>query len=310
MPPADLNLLPLPALFVELAGPDRLKQFLTLVREEDLGPDALDVTSLLAVGEHERLRTEIRAREAGVVAGLAALGPIVEVFDADVRVDLLVADGDRVERGHSVATIEGNARDLLAIERPVLNLLGRLSGVATRTAAFVEAIGEGWPAKLYDTRKTTPGLRHLEKYAVRCGGGCCHRLGLHDAVLVKDNHIAAMTGATWVERLGNMASEARSRFGDRLRFIQVEVDRLEQFADLLTLDAGTIDIVLLDNMPVERMREAVGLRDARRPGLQLEASGGVTLETIGAVASSGVDRISVGSLTHHAVSLDFGLDAV
>ncbi|MFG0259426.1 MAG: carboxylating nicotinate-nucleotide diphosphorylase [Phycisphaerales bacterium JB041] len=310
MPPADLNLLPLPDLFDELTRAGRLERFLSFVREEDLGPESLDLTSLLAVGERDRLRAEIRVREDGVAAGLLALAPIVSAFGADVRVELLGADGNRVGRGDAVAILEGNARDLLTIERPVLNLFGRLSGVATRTAAFVDAIGDRWPAKLFDTRKTTPGLRHLEKYAVRCGGGCCHRLGLHDAVLVKDNHIAAMPGGTWTERLARIAFEARSRFGDRLRFVQVEVDRLEQFAEVLTLDAGTIDIVLLDNMPVDRMREAVGLRDAQRPGLQLEASGGVTLETIGAVASSGVDRISVGSLTHHAVSLDFGLDAV
>ncbi|MDQ7012585.1 MAG: carboxylating nicotinate-nucleotide diphosphorylase [Planctomycetota bacterium] len=320
MPPVDLNTLPLPALFEELATLGRLGRFLELVREEDLGPDGLDVTSLLAVGASEQLRAEVRVREAGVVAGLATLEPIVEAFGADVGVELHTADGEHVERGRSVAVIEGSARDVLAVERPMLNLLGRLSGVATRTAAFVEAMGEGWPAKLFDTRKTTPGLRHLEKYAVRCGGGCCHRLGLHDAVLVKDNHIAAMGSGSWAERVGTMAAAARARFGEHLRFIEVEVDGLAQFERLLALDmgrpavgvpaVGVIDVVLLDNMPVADMRQAVTMRDAQQPALQLEASGGVTLETVRDVASSGVDRISVGSLTHHAVSLDFGLDAV
>ncbi len=315
MPPVDLNTLPLPGLFAELAARGRLDCFLEFVRQEDLGPDGLDVTSLLAVGPGERLRAEVRAREAGVVAGLAALEPIVGAFGADVRVERHAADGDRVESGCSVAVIEGNARDVLAVERPMLNLLGRLSGVATRTAAFVDAMGEGWPAKLFDTRKTTPGLRHLEKYAVRCGGGCCHRLGLYDAVLVKDNHIAAMGSGSWAERVGRMAAEARARFGEHLRFVEVEVDGLAQFEALLALKAsgavvGVLDVVLLDNMPVADMRRAVTMRDTQQPGLQLEASGGVTLETVRDVASSGVDRISVGSLTHHAVSLDFGLDAV
>lgn len=307
---ADLNALSLSDLFTELAGGGRLDRFLAVVREEDLGPAGLDVTSELAVGAGVRLRAEVRAREAGVVAGLAAMGPIVRAFEVDVQVELLAADGERVEPGQPVAVLEGLARGVLAVERPILNLVGRLSGVATRTAAFVKAMGEGGPAKLLDTRKTTPGLRHLEKYAVRCGGGFCHRLGLHDAVLVKDNHLAAMGEGLWVERVQEMAAKARARFGDRLRFFEVEVDDLGQLGELLGLPAGTVGVVLLDNMEPAVLREAVGERDSRQPGVLLEASGGVTLETISTVASSGVDRISVGSLTHHAVSLDFGLDAV
>lgn len=309
MPPIDLNSLPLPELFAELARLGRLSRFLEHVRDEDLGAEAMDVTSQLAIAPGERLTAGVVAREAGVVSGLAAVGPIVSAFGAEVRVETRAKDGDHVTRGCCVATIEGPAQDVLAIERPMLNLIGRLSGVATRTSAFVEAIGTGFPAKLFDTRKTTPGLRHLEKYAVRCGGGCCHRLGLHDAVLVKDNHLAAMGSGTWLERLERMAVDARSAFGDRLRFIEVEVDGLLQFESVLTLAPGTVDVVLLDNMPVGDLREAVTMRNGRMPGLQLEASGGVTLDTVREVASSGVDRISVGSLTHHAVSLDFGLDA-
>jgi len=307
----DLNAMPLPALFGELATLGRLDRWLEFVRDEDLGPDRLDVTSELAVGEADTLRAEVRAREAGVLAGLQALPRIVRAFGAAVQLAPLAADGDRVGAGQPVAVLGGRARDVLAVERPMLNLVGRLSGVATRTAAFVAAVGDRWPARVFDTRKTTPGLRHLEKYAVRCGGGCCHRLGLNDAVLVKDNHLATVgCGTPWAERVAAWSAEARRRFAGQLRFFEVEVDTLAQLSALLSLPAGTIDVVLLDNMGIEDLREAVGLRDAQRPGLLLEASGGVTLERIGEVASSGVDRISVGSLTHHAVSVDFGLDAV
>lgn len=307
----DLNAMPLPALFAELAALGRLDRFLELVRDEDLGPERLDVTCELAVGAGEPLRAEMRAREGGVVAGLAALGRFAAAFEAEMRVELRASDGDRVEAGQAVAVLEGPARDVLVVERPMLNLVGRLSGVATRTAAFVAAVGEEWPAKVFDTRKTTPGLRHMEKYAVRCGGGCCHRLGLNDAVLVKDNHLATVgPELPWAKRVHAWVMEARTRFAGQLRFFEVEVDDLGQFAELMSLPEGSIDVVLLDNMSPGDMREAVRERDRRRPGLLLEASGGVTLERIGLVAASMVDRISVGSLTHHAVSVDFGLDAV
>lgn len=311
MPPPDLNAMALPALFDELARLGQLDRWLELVRDEDLGPERLDVTSELAVGERETMRAELRAREAGVVSGLAALGPVARAFDAVAKVDLLAADGQAVEPGQPVAVLEGLARDLLAVERPMLNLVGRLSGIATRTAGFVEAAGDEWPAKVFDTRKTTPGMRHLEKYAVRCGGGCCHRLGLDDAVLIKDNHLAALADdPMWPARVHEWSMEARRRFAGRLRFFEVEVDTIEQFTLLMAVPEGAIDVVLLDNMSPGDMREAVKERDKRHPEWLLEASGGVTLERIGLVATSMVDRISVGSLTHHAVSVDFGLDAV
>jgi nicotinate-nucleotide pyrophosphorylase (carboxylating) len=311
MPPADLNTLPLPVLFDQLASLGQLSRFLELVRDEDLGPDRLDVTSELAVGAKETMRAEIRAREPGVISGLAALNPIVRAFDAVARLDLLAADGQPVEPGQPVAALEGLARDILAIERPMLNLLGRLSGIATRTTQFVQAAGDDWPARVFDTRKTTPGLRHLEKYAVRCGRGHCHRLGLDDAVLVKDNHLATIADdPMWPLRVHEWSLEARRRFAGRLRFFEVEVDTLSQFTLLMAVPEGAIDVVLLDNMPTADMREAVKERDKRHPEWLLEASGGVTLERIGLIASTGVDRISVGSLTHHAVSIDFGLDAV
>jgi len=172
--------------------------------------------------------------------------------------------------------------------------------------------GGGCAAKLLDTRKTTPGLRVLEKYAVRCGGGFCHRLGLHDAVLIKDNHLAGLTPTEVAARVGEAAERAAKlrAGGAKINFFEVEVDTLEQFDALLTLPAGKIDFVLLDNMPPAMLAQAVAKRDAAGLPILLEASGGVNLESIGEIAKSGVDRISVGGLTHQAVSIDIGLDAV
>jgi len=301
--------MPLRELFEHLAELGRLDRWLAIVREEDLGPEGLDVTSRACVPGEGRIRAGLAARERGVVAGLEAVPRLIAAFGADVALEVRVADGRAIEPGQTAAVLEGRARDVLAIERSMLNLVGRLSGVATRTAEFVRAMGAGGKAALYDTRKTTPGMRHLEKYAVRCGGGRCHRVGLHDAILIKDNHLAIAGGRRLAEFVRRVGAEAQPLRAVGLRFIMVEVDRLDQLGELLTLDDGTIDIVLLDNMPVEQLREAVRLRDERRPGLELEASGGVQLETIGAIAATGVDRISSGSLTRHAVSLDFGLDA-
>lgn len=310
MPPPDLNAIPLPDLFDHLADLARLDRWLEHVRDEDLGPERLDVTSDLAIEPRATLRADIRARQPGIACGLAVLEPLVRAFDAVVRVEPLTRDGEPLVQGQPLATLEGLARDLLAVERPALNILGRLSGVATRTADFVAAIDADWPAKVFDTRKTTPGMRHLEKYAVRCGGGFCHRLGLDDAVLVKDNHLAALAGdPMWPLRVHEWTMDARRRYAGRLRFFEVEVDSLSQFTLLMSVPEGVIDVVLLDNMPVDEMREAVRERDRRHPEWKLEASGGVTLETINRIAATMVDRVSVGSLTHGAVSLDFGLDA-
>lgn len=309
MRPPDLNAMLLPDLFEHLAEMGRLERWFSIVREEDLGPEGLDVTSRACFQGSERMRAGILARERGVVSGLAALPRLFEAFGADIQMEPAVADGESVEAGAAAARLEGRVRDVLAVERSMLNLLGRLSGVATRTDAFVRAMGAGHSAALYDTRKTTPGLRHLEKYAVRCGGGHCHRIGLHDAVLIKDNHIAAARGEDIADAVARVAAEARSLRGDALRFVMVEVDSLGQLERVLSLDEGAVDIVLLDNMSLEHLREAAALRDQRRPALQLEASGGVRLETVREIALTGVDRISAGSLTHHAVSIDFGLDA-
>jgi nicotinate-nucleotide pyrophosphorylase (carboxylating) len=192
-------------------------------------------------------------------------------------------------------------RSILVAERTALNFLQRLSGIATLTARYAERI-VGTPAVLLDTRKTTPGWRLLEKYAVRCGGGTNHRLGLYDGVLIKDNHLAALRHGT--QGVAEAVAAARSQYGQRVP-IEVEVDTLEQLDVALT--AGP-DIILLDNMGPERLRQAIARRDALAPSIRLEASGGVNLDTIAAIAATGIDRISVGALTHSAIALDIGLD--
>jgi nicotinate-nucleotide pyrophosphorylase (carboxylating) len=226
----------------------------------------------------------------------------------------LAKDGDPVAPGQQVARIEGPAAALLAAERLVLNFLGRMSGIATLTRQYVEAVA-GTKARIYDTRKTTPGWRRLEKYAVKCGGGWNHRTGLFEALLIKDNHLAL--GAESAMRKGVKFSPAEAVVQAR-RFLQqsgreslgplvveIEVDTLDQLDEVLPVGP---DIVLLDNMSPDQLRQAVARRNAAAPEVELEASGGVHLETIRAIAASGVERISVGALTHSAVSLDVGLD--
>ena len=185
-------------------------------------------------------------------------------------------------------------------------MLARMCGIATRTAAFIHAMGHT-DAMLYDTRKTTPGMRALEKYAVRCGGGFSHRMGLHDAVLIKDNHLAGIPPDSLKDAITRAVRAARAE-DDHPAFVEVEADSLEQLATLLAIEPGLIDIILLDNMPPAALRKAVALRDQHNPDLSLEASGGITLDTIPAVAATGVERISCGSLTHGATWIDLGLD--
>jgi nicotinate-nucleotide pyrophosphorylase (carboxylating) len=237
------------------------------------------------------------------VAGLAVLPRIVEAYDTSVELTLWASDGDRVEPGHRVAAFAGSLRSVLALERVALNFLGHLSGVATHTAEFVRRI-EHTKARVFDTRKTLPGFRGLQKYAVACGGGGTHRMGLYDAVLVKDNHLAHRPMTQWTEELREMADRARREVAG-LKFVMVEVDTLDQLDAVLP--AG-VDLVLLDNFSLDQLQDAVARRDAGCQGVELEASGGVTLDTVQAIAETGVDRISVGALTHSSVNLDFGLD--
>lgn len=273
---------------------------------EDLGEDG-DITTASLVAPDISVRTEIRARQFGVIAGLPVVIRMIERRGGMLRVEPLAADGDLVKPGMRVLEVVGPLSALLPIERTVLNLLGRISGVASFTRQFVDAI-EGTGAVIVDTRKTTPGLRMLEKYAVRCGGGHLHRIGLYDAVLVKDNHIAALDDAEFGPAIEALAAAAREL--TNARFIEVEVDHLEQFDALLNLPEGTIDIILLDNMEIPTISEAVAMRNARRPKILLEASGGVRLDTARQFAETGVDRLAVGAITHSAIQIDFGLDSV
>lgn len=305
MTSADPNRLALPALFGSLVDPERLERLLDLALEEDLGTRG-DVTTRCFVEPRRRARTAVVAREEGVVAGIPALERLLLRWPR-VRMEAKAADGDRCRAGATILECHGPLDAILPIERTLLNLLGRLCGVATLTRTFVDAIA-GTRARLCCTRKTLPGWRELDKYAVRCGGGHLHRIGLYDAVLVKDNHVGALRPIEFAERIAEGAARARAE--GNLRFVEVEVDTLEQFDLLLGLPAGALDIVLLDNFDPARLAEAVRRRDARRPELELEASGGVRLATVRTLAETGVDRISCGAITHSAPALDLGLDLV
>jgi nicotinate-nucleotide pyrophosphorylase (carboxylating) len=262
---------------------------------EDLGR-AGDVTAQACIDADTRLSVVFAARQGGVVSGLACARLALAALDPAARFEAAAADGDRIQAGDVLARVEGNARAILSAERTALNLLGRLSGVATLTRAYVDAVA-GTAARIADTRKTTPGLRHLEKYAVRCGGGLNHRFGLDDAILIKDNHVAACGGVAEALR------RARAAAGHLMK-IEVEVDSLDQLEEALP---HRPDVIMLDNFSIEDLVRAVSLAAGR---VTLEASGGVNLQTVGAIAGTGVDVISVGALTHSASVLDIGLDAV
>jgi len=261
---------------------------------EDLGR-AGDITALACIDADARLEATFGARKAGTIAGLACARLAILAMDPEAKFKARVNDGDTVKAGAVLAKVSANARALLSAERTALNLLGRLSGVATLTRSYVDAIA-GTNARITDTRKTTPGLRALEKYAVRCGGALNHRFGLDDAILIKDNHVAACGG------VGEAIRRARA-FAGHLVKVECEVDSLKQLAE--ALDAGP-DVVMLDNFSLKTLRVAVGMAAGR---VVLEASGGVTLDTVRDIAETGVDVISVGALTHSASVLDIGLDA-
>ncbi len=282
---------------------DDLTALLRRAIVEDLGPDRLDATSALMIDERATATARLVARRPGRVAGLALLRPLIDAFDADARCELALHDADPCHAGDTLATLTGPTRPLLAIERLALNLLTHLSGVATLTAAFVEQTATT-RARIYDTRKTLPGLRGLQKYAVACGGGHTHRLGLFDAVLIKDNHLAGVPPDALGPRVRQAAADARRRWPG-LKFVEVEVDTLDQLDRVL--DAG-VDVVLLDNMSVEQLADAAARRDRLAPHVELEASGNVRLDAVAAVARAGVDRIAVGALTHSAPALDIGMD--
>jgi nicotinate-nucleotide pyrophosphorylase (carboxylating) len=263
---------------------------------EDIGDG--DVTTLATVPEGARASAVLRARELLVVAGLDLAEAAFLELSADVRIERTAADGQRAAAGGTLARIAGPARALLGAERVALNFLQRLSGIATWTARFVDAV-KGTGAQILDTRKTTPGWRRLEKYAVTCAGGHNHRFGLFDMVLIKDNHLAALQG-TSPNAVAAAVRRAREKY-PQLK-IEVEADTLEQVDQAVAAGA---DIILLDNMDPVQLRQAV---ERARGRAKTEASGGVTLSNVRAIAETGVDYISIGALTHSAPAVDIGLD--
>jgi nicotinate-nucleotide pyrophosphorylase (carboxylating) len=278
------------------------RRLVELALEEDFGGATAqvgDVTSRALLPAGHRGTAYFVARAAGVIAGLPAAALVCAAVDASLDFAPLRADGDAVTPGTRLASVSGPINILFAAERTALNFLQRLSGIATLTRRYVEAVA-GLPAQIIDTRKTTPGWRLLEKYAVRCGGGHNHRIGLFDQFLIKDNHLAAGRQV----RLTIPQAVRQARQHPPLP-VEIEVDTLDQFDEAL---AAGPDIVLLDNMPPDVMREAAQRRAERAPQVLLEASGGVNLQTVRAIAETGVDRISVGALTHSAPALDIALD--
>lgn len=262
--------------------------------EEDLG-HGHDITSESLIDEDEEIKVVLRARTDGVIAGIKVAQMVFEIVDPDILVTRHMSSGHEAKSGDVILTAEGNAISILRAERTALNLISHLSGIATETAKYVEAI-KGTKANICDTRKTLPGLRALQKYAVKAGGGMNHRFGLDDAILIKDNHIAAVGGI-------QAALDAAKKNAGHMVKIEIEVDTLEQLQDVI--DHGGADIVLLDNMGPDILKKAVEMVDGK---MVTEASGGINLETVSAIAQSGVDMISVGALTHSVTALDIGLD--
>jgi nicotinate-nucleotide pyrophosphorylase (carboxylating) len=262
--------------------------------DEDLGR-AGDVTSIATIPPEARGSGVVAARTAGVIAGLPLVAAVFHRLAREIEISPHARDGAAVAAGTALMTLAGPARALLAGERTALNFLGSLSGVATATAAFVQRVRHT-RTRVTCTRKTTPGLRALQKYAVRCGGGFNHRFGLDDAMLIKDNHIA-VAGS-----IAAVLARARAAAGHLVK-IEIEVDSLDQLHEVLAV--GGADVVLLDNMDLGTLREAVALVDGR---LVLEASGGITLDSVAAIAETGVDYVSSGAITHSAANLDVALD--
>lgn len=269
---------------------NEIDTFIDIAFAEDIGPG--DVTAQSVIPETAYLAATMNARQAMIVSGTPLLAPIFERLDKNISVSLLAHDGQATKAGDPIAEIKGNARALLTAERTALNILQHLSGIATLTRQYVDAI-EGTGAVLLDTRKTIPGLRKLAKYAALCGGAQNHRMGLFDAVMIKDNHIAV--AGSVAEAVSRAKSAGQTQ-------IQVECDTLEQVKEALKAGATSL---LLDNMPPETLRQAVNIISGSVP---CEASGGVTLKTIRAIAETGVDYISVGRLTQSAPAVDIGLD--
>ncbi|MEM9413676.1 MAG: carboxylating nicotinate-nucleotide diphosphorylase [Planctomycetota bacterium] len=290
----------------------------TMALEEDIGSSdlqvAMDCTTLSVVPENVPASASYVARDQGVVSGLAVAEVVIHEFAPQIRFEKWVEDGTTIQPQAKLATMHGEAQDILMLERTCLNFMCRLSGISSITSRFVEKIS-GLETEILDTRKTTPGWRRIEKYAVACGGGANHRMGLYDAVMIKDNHLA-MYGAhignsklsvseavelarKWVESNANKLPNGGQTV------VQIEVDTVEQLKIAFTAKP---DIVLLDNMSVDQLRQSVDLRNKTANGILLEASGGVNYETVRPIAETGVERISIGAITHSATNFDIGLD--
>ncbi|MEA3226885.1 MAG: carboxylating nicotinate-nucleotide diphosphorylase [Planctomycetota bacterium] len=271
---------------------------------EDLGQG--DVTSKLLFKEGAAAKTKIISREEIIVCGMDVATEILKCYDERLKLKVHINDGEAAHVASKLGTIEGPLRPMLSAERVMLNFLQRLSGIATTTSKYVRAI-QGTKARIYDTRKTMPGWRLLEKYAVRCGGGYNHRLGLYDGVLIKDNHLAQL-GRNFQSKLRKIIAEAKKLKG--VKFVAVEVDHVDDQLNYV-LDIPDIDIVLLDNMGQWQLKHAVEMRDkmcgkGKKP--LLEASGNITLSNVSAIAQCGIDRIAIGAITHSAKAVDLGLD--
>lgn len=291
-------------------GIDEIKDLIQLARREDLGDD--DVTSRLLIAEETIGVGTLVQKDVGIACGLPMVAMICQAFDERLRVEQIPGFHMEIIEGRfsdarltPLLRIRGPMRSLLSAERTILNFMQHLSGVATQTQRFVRRIS-GTGASIYDTRKTIPGFRKLDKYAVRCGGGENHRMGLFDGLLIKDNHLAALPLRDWPRALSEIVSRSRSENTGRL--IEVEVDTMDQLREVLKVDG--VQVILLDNMDCPTMEQAVELRNraGKKGVMQLEASGGVTLDTVRQIALTGVERISVGAITHSAPALDIGLD--
>lgn len=291
--------------------PVRIRTLLALTRQEDLG-EVGDLTSMLLPEESFRATGSwaLVARESGRFCGEALLPVLLESLAPEIKLEWLMPSADRAKLApeHTIARFSGLTCQMLTAERTILNFLQRLCGIATMTSRYVAAVG-ALHTKIYDTRKTTPGHRELEKYAVRCGGGHNHRAGLYDAVLIKDNHLAGIP----INRLAHAVFQMLNRvetLPSSPAFVEVECDCLEQLEQLLNVVG--VDVILLDNFTLSDMEAAVRMRDEAglRGKVELEASGGATLEQVADIAATGVERIAVGAITHSAGILDLGLDAV
>ena len=289
---------------------ENLRELIHLAKREDLGSD--DVTSRLTVPEGKIGVATLLQKEVGVVCGLPIVEMVCRTYDERLRVELIPGFHVEVIEGRfsdarttPLLRIRGPVRSLLSAERVLLNFLQRMSGVATQTQRYVRRIA-GTSSKIYDTRKTIPGFRALDKYAVVSGGGYNHRMGLYDGLLIKDNHLASLAHNDLVGYLTGIVRTCHAE--DPSRLIEIEVDTLDQLKEVLKVDG--VDVILLDNMDCPKMEQAVHLRDqlGRKGRVELEASGGVTLETVRSIASTGVERISVGALTHSAAALDISLE--